>query len=195
MKKLVTLLMTAGLLASGLTAQASASTEHARTPASSRFAALQQEPRTHCQKGSGTQSGRCWKLLESRSKLVVVEAIPLENKTRRKKTNMHCSFSRSVSRSVTVGGSVSASVEVGVFKVVKANVTVTVHQDVTQTATQASEAGGDVTLKPGESVVCQRTYGYVWARVKQYTWSGGHEAEVKILKSKIPANLGVRIVD
>ena len=194
MKKLLTALATAALLASGLVSPASASTKDASAGAS-RVAALQQDPRTVCQEGSGTQSGRCWKLLESRSKLVVVEAIPLENKTRRKKSNMHCSFSRPVSRSVTVGGSVSASAEFGVFKVVKANITVTVHRDVTQTASQASTAGGSVVLKPGESVVCQRTYGYVWARVKQYTWSGGRDAETIILKSKVPANLGVRIVD
>ena len=151
--------------------------------------------RTVCQKGSTTGSGRCWKLLRTRKKLTVVEAIPLENKTRRKRANMHCSFSRSVSRSVDVGGEVSSSVEAGVFKVVNVNVTATVHRSVTQTAEEASTAGGDVTLRPGESVVCQRTYGYVVARVRQYTWSGGTQSQVKILRAKVPANLGVRIVD
>lgn len=150
--------------------------------------------KTVCQKGSGTHSGRCWKLLKTKKKLVVMEAIPLENKTRHKKANMHCSFSRTISRTVEVGGEVSSSVEAGVFKVVNVNITATVHRNVSQTAEEASSAGGDITLKPGESVVCQRTYGYVVARVRQYTWSGG-KSEYKILKSKIPANLGVRIVD
>ncbi len=186
MKKILSVLGAAALVSVMLVAPSA--TADAAAPTHARAS------KTKCAKGSGSYSGRCWKLLKTAKRLVVVEAIPLENKTRHKKANMHCSFSRTVSKSVEVGGSVSSSVEAGVFSVVKVNVNVSVHKNVSQTASQASTAGGDVTLKPGESVVCQRTYGYVVARVKQYTWHGG-KSETKILKTKIPANLGVRIVD
>jgi hypothetical protein len=201
MRKILTALAASALVITALGAPtaatavtASPSSTHQAVQHQAMLKAAQRASTTKCAKGSGSYSGRCWKLLKSKVAVVVVEAIPLENQTRRKKANMHCSFSRTVSKSVEVGGSVSASVEAGVFSVVKVNVSTTVHKNVSQTATEASSAGGDITLKPGESVVCQRTYGHVIARVRQTTWSGG-KTESKVLRAKIPAGLGVRIVD
>ncbi len=156
--------------------------------------AVFQRPGRVCTRASDSTAGRCWELLKSRKRLAVVEAIVLENRTRRKKVNMHCSFTRSVSRTVEVGGSVTGSVKAGVFKVVEVNVSTTVHRNVQQTAEQASSAGGDVTLRPGESVVCQRTYGYVVARVRQITYSAS-VVTTRVLTAKVPSNLGVRITD
>lgn len=192
MKKILTAVAATVLVASALGAPAPAGA--AQSEGAQTYKVAKKGNKTVCAKGSGSHSGRCWKLLKSGKKVVVVEAITLENKTKKKKVNMHCSFSRTVSKSVEVGGSVSGSVEAGVFSVVKVNVSTTVHKNVSQTATQASEAGGSVTLKPGESVVCQRTFGHVVARVRQYTWSG-NKSEVKILRAKIPSYLGVRVVD
>lgn len=201
MRKILTALAASALVVTALgaptaaTAQtASSSTTHQAAQHQALLKAAKKGSVVKCAKGSGSHSGRCWKLLKSQIKVVVVEAIPLENKSRHKKANMHCSFSRTVSKSVEVGGSVSSSVEAGVFSVVKVNVTASVHRNVTQTATEASTAGGDVTLRPGESVVCQRTFGHVVARVKQTTWAGS-KTESVILKAKIPSALGVRIVD
>lgn len=155
--------------------------------------------KTVCEPGSGTSSGKCYKQMSAVIKRIkVVDAVPLINASSKTAT-MHCSFSSSVTREITLGGSASISggAEVSLLKIASASVatTYTLEASVTMSATQAKEAGGSVTLKPGEKVVCQRIYSHVTFTVKPYTYSGtqvfwGTEKSVTV-----PSSLGVRIVD
>ena len=148
---------------------------------------------TKCVKGSNEYAGRCYKVISSKKKVVVIEAIPLENDSSHKVT-VHCSFSRSISKSVSYGASLSASAEASFFSVVKVSVTASVSKEVSQTASEASEAGGSIVLKPGQSVNCLRTYGVVTARVRETTYNGSN-IKHRILKAKVPSYLGVRITN
>lgn len=151
--------------------------------------------RTKCVKGSGTYAGTCYKFLRSTKKVVPVEAVPLRNRSSRTGT-FTCSFTRTVSRAVEYGASATSSAEAeAVFGLAKISLSVTVSKKVTQTDTQASTAGGSVTLKPGQSVTCLRTYGSVIMRVQRYTYRGSEVTYDDPSKVRLPAYLGVDIVD
>lgn len=150
--------------------------------------------RTACAKGSGTGSGHCWERSTIYKHLKVVEAVPLENRSRRTAT-MHCSFSRTITRSFTAGASVTSSAKVSIIKLVDAGVETTLHGSVSQTSSQATTAGGTIRLKPGQRVTCQRTYGYVTSRIKDYYYNSKGTHSVRRYAVTIPAYIGVRIVD
>jgi hypothetical protein len=176
-----------------LAAPAGTSAAATATAADHGTAPIAARGKTQCVKGSGTYSGRCFTLLRSAKHVTPVESVPLENRSSHKAT-MHCSFSRTISRSISYGASLSASAEASYFSVVKASVTATVSKEVNQTASQATEAGGSIVLRPGESVTCLRTYGYVTVRVKDYTYRGT-TSNSTIRRGKVPSTLGVRIID
>lgn len=154
--------------------------------------------RTRCQRGSGMESGRCWTRHQVYRHLKVVEAVPLENRSHKTGT-FHCTFSRNISQSVEAGYSVGYEAKVSIMKLVDAGTTMTLHMNVSQTASQATEAGASFRLKPGQRVVCQRTYGYVTTRIKDYQWWGGTGAHAgsstHYYTVRVPARLGIRVVD
>jgi len=59
---------------------------------------------------------------------------------------------------------------------------------------RATTAGGSVRLKPGQRVICQRTYGSLVSKVKETTYRPGSQS-VRRFKVRVPSYLGVRIVD
>jgi len=148
---------------------------------------------TRCLPGSNTYSGRCFTSHRVYRALKVVEAVPLVNRSRRTAT-FHCSFTRTITRSVAVGVSVSAEVKATLFKLVDASTSISVHQEVTQTASQATQAGLSVRLRPRQSAICQRTYGHVKTRITDTSYSGSrvHRRRYTV---KVPSFLGVRLVD
>ena len=155
--------------------------------------------RTECEPNSNTSSGRCYEQMTAVVKNVkVVDAVPLINASR-KTVTMSCSFSTSVTRDITLGGSaaVSGGAEISLLKIASASVqtTYTLSASVTMSATQAKEAGGTVTLKPGERVVCQRIYSHVTFSVRPYTYNGTKVTRGTTKSVSIPSTLGVRIVD
>ncbi|MGN6783212.1 MAG: hypothetical protein ACTHJH_17115 [Marmoricola sp.] len=154
--------------------------------------------RTRCQRGSSMEGGRCWTRHQIYRHLKVVEAVPLENRSHKTGT-FHCTFSRNISQSVEAGYSVAYEAKVSIMKLVDAGTTMTLHMNVSQTASQATEAGASFRLKPGQRVVCQRTYGYVTTRIKDYRWwgsTGAHAgSSTHYYTVKVPARLGIRVVD
>ncbi len=149
------------------------------------------EAATKCEGGTG--SGRCITVTKVKKHTKVVESVPLENRSSKKAT-LYCSFTKTISQSITASQSVSGSVKISVFKVVDLSTSIEVSRSLTQTATQATSAGGSVELDPHESVTCQRTYGYVSANVKQVDYTS-KKSETKKYTVKVPVSLGVRIVD
>lgn len=155
--------------------------------------ASQADAATRCLRGSGTHSGRCFTSHRIYKHLKVVEAVPLVNRSRHTAT-FHCSFTRTITRSFAVGASVSAEAKASLFELVDASTTVTVQRTVTQTASEATEAGLTVRLRPGQRATCERTYGYVTTRIRDYTYSGTY-SRTRRYKVRVPSYLGVRLVD
>jgi hypothetical protein len=63
-------------------------------------------------------------------------------------------------------------------------------------ASTATGVAGTVTLKPGESVTCLRTYGYVTAPITEtYYTSGGTTKYVTKYSANVPSFLGATFVD
>jgi hypothetical protein len=148
---------------------------------------------TRCQGGTG--SSRCVTVSHVKRHLKVIESVPLENTTKKKKVTMSCSFSRSYSRSMTGSITMSAGVKGQVFGVAEASTSIDLSKSVSQTATQATSASGTVTLKPGEAVLCQRTYGYIKADVKEVTTTAKKKASTRYYTVTIPVSMGARITD
>lgn len=146
-----------------------------------------------CVPGSATSSGLCFYFLSSVKHLSVAEAVPLVNRSRKTAT-FQCSFTRTISRSVAWGASLSAEAKATLFGLLESKISATVSRTVTQTVSQAEAAGLSVRLKPGQSAVCERTYGYVTTRVRREEWHGT-KGTSKILTTKVPSYLGVRLVD
>lgn len=149
--------------------------------------------KTRCAKNSGSYSGRCWQRSTIYKKLKVAEAVPLENKSKRTIT-AHCSFSRTITRSFTAGADLGYEAKASLFKLVDVGTSVTLHFSVSQTAAQATDAGASVVLKPGQRVTCQRTYGYVTTKIRDYTYTGTKISN-RYYAINIPAYIGVRVVN
>jgi hypothetical protein len=148
---------------------------------------------TRCLRGSNTYSGRCFTSHQIYSHLSVVEAVPLVNRSRHTAT-FHCSFTRTITRSFSVASSVSAEAKATLFELIDASTTVTVQRTVTQTASQATEAGLSVRLRPGQRATCQRTYGSVTTRIKDTEYTGLHSTS-RHYQVRVPSFLGVRLVN
>ncbi|MBP2416428.1 hypothetical protein ACFFOM_06800 [Microlunatus capsulatus] len=146
---------------------------------------------TRCQGGTG--SSRCVTVSNVKKHLKVVESVSLENKSS-KKVTMHCSFTKSISRTTTGSISLTAGVKAQVFGVAEASTSIDITSSVSQSASQATTAGGSVVLRSHESVLCQRTYGYVKADVKEVT-STSTKSSTRRYTVTIPVNMGVRVVD
>lgn len=146
---------------------------------------------TKCEGGTG--SGRCITVSKVKKHVKVVEAVPLENKSKKTAT-MSCSFTKTVTKSMTGSVSLSVGIKAKVFVVAEASTSIDLSKSVTQTASSATTAAATVTLKPHESVTCQRTYGYVTANVKQVDRAGSH-TDTKKYTVTVPVSLGARIVD
>ncbi|MBE7325937.1 hypothetical protein IEQ44_14900 [Nocardioides sp. Y6] len=192
-RPVVLILTTFALLLTGLTAPAGA--EGSAVAAAETTAAAKKGKKTRCLKGSGASGGVCFKLRSTKYRVKRVESVPLRNKSSKKAT-MHCSFTKTISKSVQRKAGISSTAEVNaVFGLAKLNVSVNVEKSVTQTASQATTAGGSIVLKPGEEVTCIRTYGHVVTKVRRYAWSGNKMTSDEIIKTKIPSSLGVDIID
>ncbi|GAB3656103.1 hypothetical protein GCM10027596_09910 [Nocardioides korecus] len=153
---------------------------------------------TRCQRGSGMEAGRCFTRSTVYRHLSVAEAVPLVNNSSRTIT-AHCSFTRTVSRSMSAGADLGYEAKVTIEGLVDAGTSLTLHMSVSQTASQASTAGASVRLRPHQRVTCQRTYGYVTSRIKDHSWWGGtgaHPGSRTVYRTaNIPSYLGVRVVD
>lgn len=148
---------------------------------------------TRCVRGSSTSSGLCFTYLSSVKHLAVAEAVPLQNHSSKTAT-FNCSFTRTITKSITWGASLSTEAQATLFGFLETKVSGTISRSVSQTAAQATAAGLSVRLKPGQSAVCERTYGYVVTRVRKNEWHGTTGSD-KVLTSKVPSYLGVRLVD
>jgi hypothetical protein len=148
---------------------------------------------TRCLHGSTTFSGRCFTSHRIYHHLRVVEAVPLVNRSRHAAT-FHCSFTRTITRSFAVAASVSAEAKATLFELIDASTTITVQRTVTQTASQATEAGLTVRLRPGQRATCERTYGYVTTQITDTRYSGSvsHRSNYRV---RVPSSLGVRLVN
>lgn len=146
---------------------------------------------TRCEGGTG--SGRCITVSKVKKHVKVVEAVPLENRSKKTAT-MSCSFTKTVTKSMTGSVSLSVGIKAKVFVVAEASTSIDLSKSVTQSASTATTAAATVKLKPGESVTCERTYGYVKANVKQVDRAGTH-TDTKRYTVTVPVSLGARIVD
>lgn len=206
-RPLIVALATSALLLGGLAAPASAGdravdASPAVSPAVSQakveapIATAKKKKKKKCRSGSHPRErvSVCFKLLKTKYRVKRVEAVPLRNKSSKKAT-MHCSFTKTISRSVQKKAGLSTSAEVNaVFGLAKVNVSVHVEKSVTQTASQATTVGGSVVLKPGEKVTCIRTYGHVVTKVRRID-RRNEERKTRVIKTKIPSSLGVDIID
>ena len=140
-------------------------------------------------------SGVCYTVTHVTKKLKVLQSIPLENKRKKKGTVVfHCNFSDTFTKSMTAGASVSAGVKAKVLGVAEVESSINLSLSVTQSASRAESAAADVPLKRGEGVLCQRTYGYVTAKVLESHYSSS-SVYTKRYSVKIPINMGVRVKD
>jgi hypothetical protein len=148
---------------------------------------------TRCLPGTTTYSGRCFASHRIYHHLRVVEAVPLVNRSAHAAT-FHCSFTRTITRSFAVAASVSAEAKATLFELVDASTSITVQRTVTQTASQATEAGLSVRLSPGQRATCERTYGYVTTQITDTRFSGlvSHRRKYRV---RVPSFLGVRLVN
>ncbi len=146
---------------------------------------------TRCLKGSTTYSGRCFESHRIYRHLNVVEAVPLVNRSRHTAT-FHCSFTRTITRSVAVGATVSSEIKGTLFGLIDASTSIAVHRTVTQTASQATEAGLSVRLRPKQRATCERTYGYVSTRITDTRYSGSR-VKRRRYSIRVPSYLGVRL--
>lgn len=149
--------------------------------------------RTQCAKGSGTHSGRCYTVGHVNHVVKVVEAVPLQNRSNHT-VHAHCSFTQTITRAQETSQEVSAGVKADLFSFVSADTSYHLTKKVSQTASQATTAGGSVTLKPGQHVTCERTYGYVTTIVKVYEYSGTRGKHYSV-STRIPSYLGARFVN
>lgn len=123
----------------------------------------------------------------------VVEAVPLVNHSSKTAT-MHCGFTQTITRSFSAGVELSETIKAHIFFLVDAETSIKVSMNVSQTASAATSAGGSIVLKPGQSVTCERTYGYVTSTVTRHEWHGLSGTSKKFI-TKIPSSLGVTLVD
>jgi hypothetical protein len=153
---------------------------------------------TRCQKGSNMEGGRCWTRSTIYKHLKVAEAVPLENLSSRTIT-AHCQFSRTITKTFTGGVDLNYNAKASILGLVDVGTSYTLHMSVSQSAAQATEAGASVVLRPGQRVTCQRTYGYVSTRIKDYRYwgsTGAHAgSSTTYYTVTVPAYLGVRVVD
>ena len=144
---------------------------------------------------AGPGSSQCFTATHLIKSVQVVESVPLVNKSK-KTVNAHCSFSRTITKSVSAGVDLSATVKGTLFKVVEASTTATVHSSVSQTAAQATTAGGSVSLRPGQQIICQRIYSRIVANIKEVTYYPmPKNSKTRTYSSTTPSSLGVRFVD
>ena len=140
----------------------------------------------------GTYSGTCSEYLSSVGRSVYVEAVPLVNRSPYTGT-FRCGFSTTVSRSLTASVSLTYEEKVSLLTVVDVSVSANVSMSITQTASQATSAGGSFTLRPGQRVTCYRTYGYVNAIVRERQYAGCRVVSVRDVTTAVPSYLGVTV--
>ncbi|RCK70075.1 hypothetical protein DT076_08765 [Desertihabitans brevis] len=140
----------------------------------------------------GSSSGRCVKVLSTSVQTEVVESTVLANDSGIS-GSFTCGFSQTITRSVEQSASAEMSVSAQVAAV-GASASVGVSESVSQSASSASSVAGTVTLAPGESVTCQRTYGSVRSVLQEYTYSGTGTNDGPQYVVVVPSSLGVRIV-
>ena len=133
------------------------------------------------------------KLIER--KRVIVESVPLENNSK-KTVTAHCGFSLTNTKSELFSSSVTAEIKQDIPLVAEVKFSGTFMRSITQTAAQATQAGGDVTLAPGEHLTCNRTYGYT--RFSVHSWDNfgtdtGHNQ--RWFKVRVPSRLGILFTD
>lgn len=147
----------------------------------------------------GKQSGICYETVGNfvRQK-VVVEAVPLINKTR-KTGEFSCTFSKTISESQSFTKSVTAKAGAKIYGIVDVEISGTLSKTIEQTGSQASAASASYRLKPGEKVICQRIYSSYVQKVKETRWSGPVRADynttTRMIKTTVPSTLGIRVVD
>ena len=138
-------------------------------------------------------AGRCLTASAVKKHVSVVESVPIENDSS-KTVTATCAFERTITKGTSASISVTGSVKVSIVKVVDLSTSISVTSEVSQSAATATKIAATIKLKPGQSVTCERTYGYVTAKIKEHWWSGGRD-HYRNYTVKVPSYLGARIVD
>lgn len=145
-------------------------------------------------KCDGTNSaGTCVETTNVISKIDVLDQVPLINDSPYAAT-MSCSFSGTVSRSLTVSATVSAEVKGKIPFAAEATAGVSASTEVSATASDSATAAGTVRLKPGQSVTCQRIATVLKTDVRSYNYSGTGIFDEKRFTATVPSTIGARIV-
>lgn len=137
---------------------------------------------------------RCYKVTRIKHHRVWAEAMPAVNHSKDKvRAHVRCGFAQTIERRFELGGSYTGKAGLSLLKLVEASGSWTLALKLHQTASQAREIAGDFRLKPGQKVMCVRTYGYVTARVKSWDrWDvGGQIRNVRTRKLTAPSSLGI----
>lgn len=150
--------------------------------------------RTKCVKGSSTYGGHCWTVKYSSYKTKTVEATPLVNHSR-KSVDVSCSFSKTISKSFEAGYAYTAEAKANVMGLVDAGTSHTLHMNYRQTGEQASRVGAGARLKPGQRIICLRTYGWVRSSVREFEWRNLKTTFSKSTTVDIPSGIGITVVD
>jgi hypothetical protein len=101
----------------------------------------------------------CFTYVSKTSSETLVERVKITNNLNTTK-HFHCAFSKNASYTWSNSESVTGSVEVTLWGAVGLSLSGTQEKTVSQTASQATDAGFDGDLKPGKTVYCRRFVGY-----------------------------------
>ena len=143
-----------------------------------------------CDPNSGSYSGACYTMSTYVKHVTVVQTVPLQN-TSKITIKAHCSFTDTITESLHASASVTASAKATIFGAVEVGVSETVSLSVSQTASAATSAGGSFTLKPGQTVTCERIYSNVTTSVVESDYAGS-KITTKKYTVTVPSSLGVR---
>lgn len=145
---------------------------------------------TSCQGGS--YSGHCVETTNEVVSTSVVDTVPMTNNYSTA-ADFTCSFTSTISESLETSASVDASVSAGIVGAASASVSVGLSQSISQTGSEATAAGVTVTLQPGQTAYCQRTYQHVTASVHEYDYSSSGTSNERNYSATIPSSFGVAL--
>ena len=149
---------------------------------------------TWCDPHSSTSGGRCITVSKPKYHEIYVDTIPIRNKTKKIKVHAYCKWSDTATWGMKAGAEVSASIEGKIFGLAKATAGVTLHTEVSMSASLVREVAGDFVLKPGQTVFCHRTVGYYSFTTVISEWNTTKSWK-KTMTSKVPYTMGATFGD
>lgn len=146
---------------------------------------------TNCQ--GGTSSSRCVTTTNVAAAEVVLDQVPLTNSSPYVAT-MSCSFSGTVTATLTTSVTVSAGITAQIPLAVEATAGVSASVEVSATASATTTAAGSVELQPGQSVTCQRVATVYTTTVRSFSSNGSSILDDQTFTAQVPSLIGARIV-